>query len=76
MEQHTSNNYQLDSKSSDHFAIYYPHPLTIEIEKKCKQKIPNDKSVPTSSRSIVCIIGKLTNWLTDRHEKTSSCSSK
>jgi len=73
MEQHTSNNYQLDSKSSsDHFAIYYPHPLTIEIEKKCKQKISGDTFSIASSRSLVDIIDRLADWLADRHHKTSS----
>jgi len=65
-----SNHYQLDSKSlPDHFGIYYPHPLTIEIEKRGKQKFPKDKSVLASLRSLIYIVNRLIHRLPHRHQR-------
>jgi hypothetical protein len=70
MKKYSSNHYQLDSKSlPDHFDIFYPHPLTIEIEKKCKQKPPKDTSVLATLRSLVYIVDRLTHRLAHRHRR-------
>lgn len=68
--------YQSDfkSSSSDYYDVYYPHPLTIEIEKKSTEKNSKDLSLPTSS--FFRIIGKLADRLTNRHEKTLSHRSR
>jgi hypothetical protein len=78
MEQHNSTHYQSDFKSSsiDHFVTYYPHPLTIEIEKRGKQDISKESSVLKSPRYSVYIIDELIDWLTYHHQRTLSRPSK
>ncbi|CAF2396950.1 unnamed protein product [Rotaria sp. Silwood2] len=73
MAQHSSIRYQSSQKSSaNHSTVYYPNPLTIELNKRLEDNNSYDTCTRTLLQYFADIIYRINNSLVNRSRQRSS----